>query len=196
MKKEELDSSFVATFNKEPVNLTHAHTLLNMGADVNAPAASGSTALMIAAARGDIVAVQFLLSARADIHLGRKHDGMTALMYAVYNDHLDVADILLEARADINQRDANRFLTLHYVARFQPHRADKIDFLVERGADPALCVDGLNALDYARCFGGETDATRRLERIFQSQKEQDKRFSPNNPDFIKRRAAVGNRYKL
>ena len=72
------------------------------GANVNAAALGGTTALMLAAGEGNLEAVNLLLKAKADVNRCDE-DGSTALMYALNNPN--IVEVLLKAGADINIKD-------------------------------------------------------------------------------------------
>jgi ankyrin repeat protein len=78
--------------------------LLNAGADVNAKAKDGRTALIWAARRDWAVrdnhaeAVQVLLDAGADVNV-RDNDGKTALLHALSSGHIEVVKMLKKAGA-------------------------------------------------------------------------------------------------
>lgn len=78
---------------------TEVQGLLAQGADPNASAEYGVTALMHAAANGHIAVVHTLLDARADVN-AKDWGGVTALMHAAANGHATVVRTLLDARAD------------------------------------------------------------------------------------------------
>ena len=69
---------------------------------MNAAKADGTTALFVAALRGDLEKVQLLLEAGADVNAA-KADGATALFVAAENSrNSEVVRLLLEAGADMN----------------------------------------------------------------------------------------------
>jgi ankyrin repeat protein/ketosteroid isomerase-like protein len=77
--------------------------LLGHGADAGArDAASGLTALMIAAGRGDLACVRLLLDAGADVHTADTRAGATALHKACQGGSLDVVRALVEAGAFVD----------------------------------------------------------------------------------------------
>jgi ankyrin repeat protein len=67
---------------------------------VNALDRYGQTALMLAAVRGHLPAVRWLVEAGADLDRRAKF-GLTATMLAVVNEHVEVAHVLASAGADI-----------------------------------------------------------------------------------------------
>ncbi|KAK0384519.1 hypothetical protein NLU13_8605 [Sarocladium strictum] len=72
---------------------------LSQRIDVNAKDAQGRTALHMAAERGLVLVVEYLLEADADVSR-RDLKGNTPLHYALGNGHQDVGDVLMEAAAD------------------------------------------------------------------------------------------------
>ncbi len=78
--------------------------LLGEGADVNAKAGGGQTALMRAASGGHRAAVELLLDWGAEVN-AQKNDGFTALMLAAFFGHAEVVDVLLARGADPNTVD-------------------------------------------------------------------------------------------
>jgi len=61
-------------------------------------------ALITAAAKGDIKAVQILLDEGASTHAANTR-GVTALIAAAYRNHLELAELLIQAGADVNRQD-------------------------------------------------------------------------------------------
>jgi ankyrin repeat protein len=111
-------------------------TLLAQGADVNASAGDGMTALHWAAERGDVEMTRVLLSARADVARGTRIGGYTPLHVASRGGHTAVARLLLEAGADPRVATTNSGATpLHLAAASAGGGAELVRLLVERGAD-------------------------------------------------------------
>lgn len=97
--------SFAASLSA--VKPDYVAALLNRGADVNGRDFEGWTALMHAAASGNVGAAQLLLSHGADLNL-QEANGETALMMAVTFAHKGgcaVAQALLDAGADADVTD-------------------------------------------------------------------------------------------
>lgn len=69
--------------------------------------ADGLSALMRAAARGDIAAVTSQAAAGADVNAGHAQLRLTPLMFAAYGGHDAVVRLLLEKGATPNLKDAN-----------------------------------------------------------------------------------------
>ena len=81
------------------------HTILEAGADINAPASlkDGRTALQQAASRGNMHIVRLLLQKGADVNAPPSQVcGVTALQAASIQGHLAIVILLLHADADIN----------------------------------------------------------------------------------------------
>lgn len=93
-----------------------------------------STALTVAAERGDTALVKQLIAAGANVNEKDKA-GYTALMWAARNGHAEVAAALVEARADMNARDcaANGWTPLMHAIHKDQNGVARL--LVERGAD-------------------------------------------------------------
>jgi ankyrin repeat protein len=68
--------------------------LLKHGADVNATANDGATALMLAASSGEIESVRALLRSGADLSGRYAQNGKTALMLAKENNHAEILELL------------------------------------------------------------------------------------------------------
>jgi ankyrin repeat protein len=73
---------------------------------VDAPDADGLTALMRAAARGDVRQVNDLLAKGADVNLQTAGSRLSALMCAAYFGHVDVVKALLARTAKPDLKDA------------------------------------------------------------------------------------------
>jgi ankyrin repeat protein len=87
--------------------------LLKRGADPNALAEGGMSALMFAVESNDIILVKMLVLNGADLDLDDA-EGTTPLLIAVLNGHFDVAHFLLEKGADPNNRDSYQGSALLY----------------------------------------------------------------------------------
>ena len=81
------------------------------GANVNAAALGGTTALMLAAGEGNLEAVNLLLKAKADVNRCDDEDE-TALMYAL--DNPNIVEVLLKAGADINIKNDHGYTALDF----------------------------------------------------------------------------------
>ena len=76
--------------------------LVKMGANPNARAAFGETALMMAAQAGHIDIALALLEAGADFNAADSKGGVTPLFMASQNGHRGIVSLLLAAGADVN----------------------------------------------------------------------------------------------
>ena len=86
------------------------------GANVNATAADGSTAIMYAAANGDLELVRALIKAGADVK-GKSQLGTSAITEAAIIGSAPILDALLKAGADPNFRTPNGETPLMAAAR-------------------------------------------------------------------------------
>jgi ankyrin repeat protein len=114
-------------------NMQTVRTLLQQGADVNAPQGDGTTALHWAAYRDDLAMAQVLLKAGANVKATTRVGAMTPLFMAAKNGSATVLDALLKAGADVNAASSNGTTALMLAAASGKTEAVKI--LVDRGAD-------------------------------------------------------------
>ncbi|EGR47826.1 uncharacterized protein TRIREDRAFT_63687, partial [Trichoderma reesei QM6a] len=99
----ERDSEGYAPLHKFDVSEYHVKRLVNAGADINLQDTKrGDTPLTIAAYRGMLERVQYLLKRGADIHLGSRCDG-AAIHQACRYSCFDVLKYLVENGANVNQ---------------------------------------------------------------------------------------------
>jgi ankyrin repeat protein len=89
--------------------------LLNRGADPNAKAEGGMTALMFSAEKGDTILIKLLVLNGADLELTHI-ENTTPLMVAVLNSQFDAAHLLLRMGADPNYLDEYGGSSLQYSA--------------------------------------------------------------------------------
>lgn len=112
---------------------------------VDAQAANGDTALMLAAYKGKLWAVDALLAKKAQVN----RPGWTALHYAAAAGHAAIVQVLLEHHAYIDAASPNRTTPL-MMAALGGH-VDSARLLLDEGADAGLRNEaGLSALDCAR----------------------------------------------
>jgi ankyrin repeat protein len=125
--------------------------LLKRGADPNAKAEGGMTALMFAAEGGDVLLVKLLVLNGADLELSYMEE-TTPLLIAVLNGHFDVVQFLLEKGADPNHHDTYQGSALLYAAAINNYEI--ADLLLFYGAaDSIRDKDGNTALMTAVFFG-------------------------------------------
>lgn len=104
--------------------------------DVNAYLPSGSTALDLAALKGQDAIVRLLLANGADVN-SRNRDGTMPLYDAALSGHLTTVAILLTQGAEINAQETRSGTTALYAAA-SFGREDAAALLLERGADPNI----------------------------------------------------------
>ena len=130
------------------------HSLLEYGAIIDMRNASTySTALMIAAQRGNVSVCQMLLSYgnQSMVDLRNKF-GRTALSSAAEEGELEVVNTLVDAGASINTRQAQSWTPLHYAA--DKNHLEVVRVLLEHGADKsAKSRDGKTPLLFAALKG-------------------------------------------
>jgi ankyrin repeat protein/formylmethanofuran dehydrogenase subunit D len=105
--------------------------LLSAGADVNAGADDGWTALLAASRSGDATVLAELLAAGADAN-GASHDGVTPLMIAAGDGFVEGVRILLAYRAETGASGAKRRTPLAWAA--VSGEAEVIAVLLDHGA--------------------------------------------------------------
>ncbi|MBN1240315.1 MAG: ankyrin repeat domain-containing protein [Gammaproteobacteria bacterium] len=105
---------------------------IDAGADVNEPAADGTTALHWAVYNDDAALVERLIAAGADVDAANDY-GATPLSQAAVVGNADVVRMLLEAGADVEARDPDGQTALMVVARSS--NVDAARALLEHGAD-------------------------------------------------------------
>src|SRR5580692_9483140 len=108
------------------------HLLSAKGADVNVTGADGTTAIMYAAANGDLELVRALIKAGANVKLQNQF-GTSALTEAAIIGSTPVIDALLKAGADPNFKNPNGETPLMAAAR--SGRIDAAKALLAAGAD-------------------------------------------------------------
>ncbi len=132
--------------------------LLDRGADVNAMAADGSTALAWAAIRGNSAVAELLLTAGAGPNISNAF-GIGPVSMAIENGASEVTRLLLEHGADPNSERENGETPLMTAARLD--QLDVMKLLLARGADANAREKrfGQTALMWA---AGNPDAVRLL----------------------------------
>ena len=125
--------------------------LLNRGADPDARAEGGMTALMFAAESGDTLLVKLLVLNGADLETSYV-EGTTPLLVAVLNGQFHVAHYLLKKGANPDHRDDYKGSALIYAAAVNDFEI--ADLLLFYGAsDTIRDKDGNTALMTAVYFG-------------------------------------------
>jgi len=124
--------------------------LLKRGANPDAVAEGGMSALMFAAESGDLLLVKMLVLNGADLELSHL-EGTTPLQIAVLNGHFDVVQFLLEKGADPDHHDSYQGSALLYAAATNNYEI--ADLLLFYGAsDTIRDKDGNTALMTAVYF--------------------------------------------
>ena len=107
--------------------------LLDQGAKVAEPDASGEPALLIASLAGHADVVALLLERGSDIEI-RNKGGLTALHAAAYGGNLDVVELLVAKGAAVNdQKNFYHMSPLHAAA--EEGHADVVTFLLANKAE-------------------------------------------------------------
>jgi ankyrin repeat protein len=106
------------------------------------------TALVDAAALGQIDVMNLLLDAGADVN-ARTNTGNTVLMVAAYNSQEAAVRLLISRGADVTLKDENGFTALRNESLWGPHTM--LSFMLEHGADPDVADNGgITPLSQAR----------------------------------------------
>jgi len=113
-------------------NLTAVRALIAKSADVNAPQADGSTALLWAAYNGNVEMTKALLAARAKVDTANKY-GVTPLLQAARSGDSAVMEVLLNGGAKATQLAADG--TTPLMAASRACSVEGVRMLVARGAD-------------------------------------------------------------
>jgi palmitoyltransferase len=112
--------------------------LCSSDADVNALNSEGETAAMMAAAKGNLDAVQLLVAGGADLHIVTPA-GFTVVHYAAQASWTLLLDYFQRRHVSLEARDAHGRTALHWAA-YNGH-AIMAEWLLERGADKLLPDD-------------------------------------------------------
>lgn len=115
--------------------------------DVTTSEPDNYTALMAAAAFGQVEVLQLLLERGASLDK-QNSEGLTALMFAAYQGELEAVKFLIGHGGNINDEAWDGTTLLMLATATGKH--ETVRFLLEAGADPnAKDEDGLTALDMA-----------------------------------------------
>ncbi|KAF3022936.1 hypothetical protein E8E14_005307 [Neopestalotiopsis sp. 37M] len=150
-----LDGKTALQAAAEAGSLAIVERLLEMGADINAPAGRhhGKTALQVAAKTGNMVIVDCLLRQNADVNApGPDTHGRTALQAAAEAGHLQIIKYLLEYGANINAPAADTHGRTALQAAAEAGHLQIVEYLLEYGANinaPAADTHGRTALQAA-----------------------------------------------
>jgi hypothetical protein len=152
--KDDASGLFRAAETSSPEELK---SLLAGGAEVDARNRNGWTPLLIAAARGNLPAVDVLLAAGADPSAASRtegYSGFTALMAAAYHGQDGVVAALAAAGADVNAVDNHYHNETALMLAVKSGRAKSVRALIAAGADVnATNRYGVTALMYAASYG-------------------------------------------
>jgi uncharacterized protein len=126
--------------------------------DVNVQNASGETALMMAALRGQVAWMQRLLERGAAVH----KEGWSPIHYAATGPDVKAVALLLERGAPVEARSPDKDTPLMMAARYGTEAS--IDLLLARGASASVTNGrNLDAVDLARA-GGRDFLIERLQK--------------------------------
>jgi ankyrin repeat protein len=150
--------------------------LLNRGASPDARAEGGTTALMIAAERGDTLIMKLLVLNGADIELTYV-ENTTPLMVAVLNRQFDAAHLLLRKGANPDHRDDYMGTPLIYAAAMNDYQM--ADLLLFFGATDSLKDgDSNDAMMTAVFFGNMETADVLLQNGLNPDSRDNRRATP------------------
>ncbi|RYP47350.1 hypothetical protein DL769_011324 [Monosporascus sp. CRB-8-3] len=122
------------TWSAEDLALEMVGLLANRGADVNAKAPNGETALASAASSGNLAMVKLLISHGADIETKDEKHGVTVIWVAVLYNKLPVVQLLADRGADLQVTEESVPAVLWRSADALKRRQKIVDFLYPRGA--------------------------------------------------------------
>jgi len=148
--------------------------LLQRGANPDAEAEGGMSALMFAAESGDLLLVKILVLNGADPELSHM-EGTTPLLIAVLNNHFDVAHFLLEKGADPDHRDSYQGSALLYAAAINNYEI--ADLLLFYGASDSIRDRDGNTALMTSVFFGNTETS---DVLLQNGLDPDGRDKLNN----------------
>lgn len=122
--------------------------LLNRGADLNQTDTEGWSPILIAASRGDLALIRFLVEIAGSDVRAKNNSKTTSLMLAASSGSLEVCRYLLDRGANVDAKSSRGLTALmHGVSS---GKLELAKLLVERGADTQVIDSfGTNALAYA-----------------------------------------------
>jgi len=147
-------------------DLPTLQALVRGGADVNAINARGSTALMLAASKGQTEIARWLIEAKANVNYTVAQtghfQGRTPLINAAMTNHPAVVELLLDAGAHSEPMDHLGWPVAHYAAyggctdclRALKQRGFNIDFAVpgNRGETPIMVAARMGQIETIRAL--------------------------------------------
>ncbi|CAI8028793.1 Ankyrin repeat domain-containing protein 50 [Geodia barretti] len=133
----------------------------------------GRTELHNAAERGDVEAVERLLSTSVNVNSRTEDEGHTALRLASWKGHVEVVRLLLKAGAAVFIPDKDGLSPL-YVASQEGH-SDVVDILLEAGADVHQATTKVGSVPLGiAAEKGHTETVQRLLEAGANVNHQDK----------------------
>lgn len=115
-------------FPSNPYTLEELKTIISQGADVNTTVNQGTSALMRAAAYGNVEAMQALIEAGAEVNLQRRSARNTALDCTITYERISALKLLIESGADVDA-------ALSFAILRSPNNKI-VKLLLDAGADP------------------------------------------------------------
>jgi ankyrin repeat protein len=136
--------------------------LIRAGADVDAVTRKGDTALIMAAAAGNVDVVEALAVARADVnHVGWR--GETAMIVAAQAGHVECVRTLGRLKADLSAVDDKKVSAMFIAA--QKGHAECLRAMVELGADPHALNEKDQTMLLIAAYCGSVDCVRFLIQV-------------------------------
>jgi ankyrin repeat protein len=122
--------------------------IIESGTPVDMRDGHGRTALMVAAAFGNVSAVEALITHGADVRATDTLDGNQALHFAAVAGRTEVARALVDHGAKLDARGPHDETPLHYAGLYGQRKV--ISFLIANGANPdATDNNGIRPIQYA-----------------------------------------------
>jgi ankyrin repeat protein len=147
IEPERGDSGLILALREDSMKVFNV--LLNApGIDPEIKSRNGDTALMIAAYKANLPAVDALLAKGVEVN----RPGWTALHYAAASGSNDIVRRLLDKSAYIDAESPNKTTPLMMAVR--GGHIQTVKLLMDEGADATLKNElGMNAIDFAEHFG-------------------------------------------